>query len=281
MPIFTRRPRGRWGGGAARSRAAPPPGARRVERAGRVGVEAEYTGGAELVPEPRALPLRVLPRRDDHALARLGESERAREVRAPHVVPGGVPGRRVSRHGRGEPAHLVEPPGREHRVDACGNAVGERRAGVDHEVAHREARRSRAAGVEHRDAFAREQRDLDGAEELRPLQVGARRVEHARPPPQFLGRLAAEHAEERLAARGVERRLVEDRVGERAEVQPGAADHQGRRARPVARRHPRGAVVAPARGGPPLRRLGDVDAVVRHARQVPRDGLAVPTSNPR
>jgi hypothetical protein len=185
------------------------------------------------------------------------------------------------RHGRGEPAHLVEPPGREHRVDACGDAVGERRAGVDHEVAHREARRSRAAGVEHRDALAREQRDLDGAEELRPLQVGARRVEHARPPPQFLGRLAAEHAEERLAARGVERRLVEDRVGERAEVQPGTADHERRATRGVALGDPSFARIRPPRRRPALGRLDNVDAVVRGAPPLAAVGLAVPTSNAR
>jgi hypothetical protein len=54
--------------------------------------------------------------------------KRARQVGAPHVIPVDCQaGASAAR--RGEPAHLVEPPGREHRVDACGDAVGERRPG--------------------------------------------------------------------------------------------------------------------------------------------------------
>jgi hypothetical protein len=93
--------------------------------------------------------------------------------------------------------------------------------------------------------------------------------------------LAAEHAEERLAARGVERRLVEDRVGERAEVQPGTADDERRATRGVALGDPSLARIRPPRRRPALGRLDNVDAVVRGAPPLAAVGLAVPTSNAR
>jgi hypothetical protein len=245
MPIFTRRPRGRWGGGAARSRAAPPPGARRVERAGRVGVEAEYTGGAELVPEPRALPLGVLPRGHHHAVASLVEAEPTVEALAPRAVAGGVPRRRILGHARGERAHLLEPARVQHGVHAPRDPRGERRAGVDDEVAHGEAGRAGGAGVPGAQPLAGQQRDFGGAQQLRAAERGARRVQHGHPAAQRVERHGAQHDGQPRPPRIVQRRLVPERRGHDAQEQPGAADHQRRGAGGVACPHPVLACVAP------------------------------------
>src|SRR5215218_11380246 len=94
------------------------------------------------MPEPGALPLRVLAGVDDDALHRFPFRELAGLELTNRAIASGVPRRRVGRHLADEPSHLVAPTGVEHRVDTGLDALRELRPWIHDEVARRPSRRA-------------------------------------------------------------------------------------------------------------------------------------------
>ena len=118
-----------------------------------------------------------------------------------------------------------------------------------------------------------EQRHLDGSQQLRATERGARWIQHLDPPPQLLHRKNIQLPLQRPSSLGIHRRLVEQLAEERAEVEPRPPDDD---------RHPalRLRVADPAIrfGCPPgsrgtLDRLQHVDPVVRRGQLVAHRGL--------
>src|SRR5256885_14908560 len=79
--------------------------------------------------------------------------------------------------------------------------------------------------VEIAESLAGEQRDLDGAKQLRPSEVRARGVEGRAPALELLRRRTIEEALHPNASIRIDRRLAPQRLEERGDVEAGASDH--------------------------------------------------------
>src|SRR5437867_1590718 len=113
-------------------------------------------------------------------------------------------------------------------------------------------------------ALPRQQRDLDGANELCAANVSARGIERLAPAPQLLRRRAVEQLLDAQSPVGIHRRLRPQWLEERADIETGAANHDRNSAarqrladRPARERGPVGR-------GIPLGWLDDVDASMRN-----------------
>ena len=202
-------------------------------------------------------------------------------------IAGGVPRRRVVGNRLASVRRTSSAPsGVEHRVEPRARCrASQRRSGIDDKIARarRAGRRVRSrCSVAH--APAREQRDLDRAQQLRAAEVRARRDRaRSHPAAQLVDRRARELRLERRAARRVERRLVEERART-------ARGGRGRCRRRRAASRPRGARLA----DPPSARLrprtppssarsgrGRRCRDAARARCSSAVGFAVPMSKPR
>src|SRR5947207_12439508 len=180
----------------------------------------------QLIPDPRLLSFRVAPRRHDDGVPQLALRKPPGEHRGRLAIPHPVEARRLRCYPRRQnPPHLVHQSRGEHLVYALCDATVQR------------VPRQRELNVPrpHRPGRARvllppgqsspgEQRDFDGP--TRPLPPTAREpsVETRGPMGKPRRREVRRPGTQPLAPRGVERRLVEQALRQRAYVQPGPAD---------------------------------------------------------
>src|SRR5947209_4025866 len=140
------------------------------------------------MPEPGALPLRVLSGRHDDARLGVALDERPFLELTNRAVATRVPGGCAIRHVAHECADLVAPSSREHiarpRLDAARELV----TGVDDEIPRRPARWTAALTMEIAHAPTGEQDDLRRAEQLRAAQMRARCIQRLHPAAQAVGR---------------------------------------------------------------------------------------------
>ena len=221
--------------------------------------------GAELVPQPRALPLRVLPGRDDDGLPDRRRRSLAEHQLAHCAVPAGIPRRRIGGHVRKQRAHFVRPPAGQHRIDPCFDPPRQVVAGIDHKIVRDTGHRARRRRVRIAQARTGQERGFDRPQQLRPSQMRAWRIECRTPAAQFRERKSSQLGVERRARRAVERRCRAQRCHQRVHIKtrPAHNDRRTRRSR-LFIKPLRGARRPPA-GRPPLHRVCNVDANVRDA----------------
>ena len=261
MPIFTR---------ASLRRTGPVADDARQSRH-RLADRAASRVRRQLMPEPGALSLRVLPRLDENlSHAPAAEPARPRTSAAHRAVAGRLPRRRVRRDrlasgARTSSGHpwssmssirardaLAPAPAQDRPQDSAG-ANGDR------------ARCSRCKSLRRRPVSSA---ISIGAEQLRAAEMRARRIERRDPAAKLLGR-ASTPARRSSAARrsAIERRLLEQSLEQRAQIEPGPADDDRRasgRARLVDPLVGRTSPTPPPNSA--LGRIDDVDPDVRNAR---------------
>ena len=114
--------------------------------------------------------------------------------------------------------------------------------------------------------YASEHRRLHRPYELRSSQVRAVGIEVRAPPPQVIRTCRRQYALERGASHWIERRRLGQRVGERPQIEPRAADDDDGAMSRMRLREPRSRFVRPPRRGIALGRIDDIDAAVRNTR---------------
>jgi hypothetical protein len=85
--------------------------------------------------------------------------------------------------------------------------------------------------VELTDPVSRDQRHLDGSLTLCAPQWGTRGIDGFAPPANLGCRKAGQHVTHRRAARWIDRRLLEQRLEQRAQIETGPSNHERRSTR--------------------------------------------------
>ena len=188
--------------GDADLHATPPPST--TQRARRpirlIRAQSGHVLAGELMPEPGALPLGVLSCLDHHALLRLFERQLPPDHLTNRAIARCVPGRRVV----GNNAHQRAAPRPASRARASRrarlDAERKRRSRIDDKISRAPTRCPRVLAMQVAHPAPREQRDLDGAQQLRAAEVRAIGIERADPAAQARRWSSASDALERRAS---------------------------------------------------------------------------------
>ena len=207
-----------------------------------------------------------MPRLDKYSRARFVEFPLAACHAAHRGVPTRLPCGRRRIDDRRQRRGFIHPAIPEHRIETCRDLFVQRDARIHHQPTHAIGGRTRGFAMQITHSPSGEQRNFDRAQELRPSELRALRIQSFRPPTQLRHCPLVELRRESRAIHRVEQRLFEEWVGERAEVESGASDHnhllRSRLGDPARR------IVGPSGSGPPVGRIGDIDTTVYHRRTV-------------
>ena len=166
-----------------------------------------------------------------------------------------VPCGRTRRNGARQRFDFTLPAHVEHRGQPLIEMCRELCSGIHHKIPRRQSSRAGHARMPRRDRRTGKKRDRDRAQQLRPSEMRARGIEMLAPPSQLGNGKRGQQRIERIATGGVERRLVEEWLGERAQVQPRAAHNEWRAPFGTRFFYPHARRLRPARRRVALRRL--------------------------
>src|SRR6185312_3401873 len=139
------------------------------------------------MPEPGALPLGVLSRVNGDVLHGLRSAQRTTNEITDAAIARGIPRRRIVIHQVQERTDLRLPAGSEHGLHAAGDTPVQRRSGIDYKISRLHARRATGALVPDGDRYAGQERDFNGAQQLRTAEMRAWSIQLHAPASERVG----------------------------------------------------------------------------------------------